>query len=327
MPPRRPGCRERHVRPLHQPEGLHRPRRRRLHLPGPSHLPGPRRQPRDPQLHRRHHRRPTRRSTPARRGRPTTTIRLRLQPPTARSNLRMPPRRPRRSDRHVRAPAPTRRPTPTSPTATTPSRSERPTQAANTDPTPATRSFTVDTDAAQTTINSGPTRPDHQQRSRPSPSAPRPERASNAASTAPAQRPARSHSCTSPKSYTDLADGNYTFQVRATDAASNTDPTPATRSFTVDATAPKTTIDSGPTGTTADTDPDLHLLLRRTGVDLPVQDRQRPLRSLLGAGRLPHHASTRRRPSHLHGPGHRPGIERRGFPGEPGLRGRLLAAP
>ena len=58
-----------------------------------------------------------------------------------------------------------------------------------------------------------------------------------------------------PKSYTDLADGDYTFQVRAIDAASNTDPTPATRSFTVDTAAARTTINSGPSGLTADNDP------------------------------------------------------------------------
>ena len=53
----------------------------------------------------------------------------------------------------------------------------------------------------------------------------------------------------------DLGDGHHTFRVRATDSLSNTDQSPATRSFTVDATPPKTTIDTGPTGTTADTTP------------------------------------------------------------------------
>ncbi len=39
--------------------------------------------------------------------------------------------------------------------------------------------------------------------------------------------------CTSPTSYTNLAAGNYTFAVRAIDAANNVDATPATRTFTV----------------------------------------------------------------------------------------------
>jgi hypothetical protein len=41
-------------------------------------------------------------------------------------------------------------------------------------------------------------------------------------------------SCTSPKSYTDLSEGSHTFEVRATDAAGNIDPTPASRTWTVD---------------------------------------------------------------------------------------------
>ena len=45
-------------------------------------------------------------------------------------------------------------------------------------------------------------------------------------------------SCSSPKDYTDLSDGSHTFQVRATDAAGNVDSTPATLTWTVDATAP-----------------------------------------------------------------------------------------
>jgi hypothetical protein len=40
--------------------------------------------------------------------------------------------------------------------------------------------------------------------------------------------------CTSPKSYASLAPGANTFEVRATDEADNVDPTPATRSFTVE---------------------------------------------------------------------------------------------
>ena len=99
-------------------------------------LLAPDRHARDPQLHRRHH--PARHDDQLRpeRHRPPTTIRASPSQPRARGELRMPARRPRRHDRHVR--------------------------------------------------------PLH-----------------------------------SPRSYTDLADGAHTFQVRATDAAANPDPTPA----------------------------------------------------------------------------------------------------
>jgi hypothetical protein len=45
-------------------------------------------------------------------------------------------------------------------------------------------------------------------------------------------------SCASPYTAAALADGPHSFEVRAIDAAANTDPTPAQRSFTVDSTAP-----------------------------------------------------------------------------------------
>ena len=47
-----------------------------------------------------------------------------------------------------------------------------------------------------------------------------------------------------------LADGPHTFAVRSVLLLAPDD-TPATRSFTVDATPPDTTIDSGPSGTTS----------------------------------------------------------------------------
>ncbi len=62
--------------------------------------------------------------------------------------------------------------------------------------------------------------------------------------------------CSSPQSYTGLAEGNHTFHVRATDAAGNVDPAPATFAWTVDTIAPQTTIDvapSDPSGSSAPT--------------------------------------------------------------------------
>ncbi|MBK8293427.1 MAG: hypothetical protein IPK93_01110 [Solirubrobacterales bacterium] len=55
--------------------------------------------------------------------------------------------------------------------------------------------------------------------------------------------------CLSPKTFTGLAEGSHTAAFRAEDTAGNQDQSPATRTFTVDTTAPVTTIDSGPTGT------------------------------------------------------------------------------
>ena len=59
--------------------------------------------------------------------------------------------------------------------------------------------------------------------------------------------------CVSPTTYTSLADGSYTFQVRAKDAAQNVDPSPAGWTWVVDNVAPNTTIDSHPPATTAET--------------------------------------------------------------------------
>jgi hypothetical protein len=67
--------------------------------------------------------------------------------------------------------------------------------------------------------------------------------------------------CTSPWTTGALSDGPHSVSVRATDAAGNTDASPATRAFTVgtspppDTTAPDTTITSGPAGTTDDGTP------------------------------------------------------------------------
>jgi DNA-binding beta-propeller fold protein YncE len=53
-------------------------------------------------------------------------------------------------------------------------------------------------------------------------------------------------SCSSPHTTTTLADGTHTFEVRATDPADNTDPTPATRTFTVVVSPPDSDGDGVP---------------------------------------------------------------------------------
>lgn len=97
------------------------------------------------------------------------------------------------------------------------------------DRTPAVRTFTVDTVKPQTTIGSGPSGEINE----PSPSF-------TFSSSEPGSFQCRLltpsfSKCASP--YTPaspIADGSYAFQVRARDMAGNLDPTPASRSFTVE---------------------------------------------------------------------------------------------
>jgi RTX calcium-binding nonapeptide repeat (4 copies)/NHL repeat len=119
-----------------------------------------------------------------------------------------------------------------------------------TDPTPAARTFTVDTVPPETTITSGPSG----LTSDPTPAFT--FSSSETGSTFQCKVDSGSFaSCNSPTTTAHLADGMHTFYVRATDAASNTDPTPASQTFTVDVAAPQTTIDSGATGPTDDATP------------------------------------------------------------------------
>jgi uncharacterized protein (TIGR03382 family) len=124
--------------------------------------------------------------------------------------------------------------------------------AGNVDPTPARHDWTVDLTPPDTTVSAGP---------------PRYTNSRNASLQfthvgtetgtvtyrCKLETETLFTACTSPRTYAGLADGTYTFLVRAVDAAGNSDPTPATHVWTVDTTRPTVTIVSGPTGTTRDT--------------------------------------------------------------------------
>lgn len=72
--------------------------------------------------------------------------------------------------------------------------------------------------------------------------------------------------CSDPASHTPsspLADGDYTFRVRATDSAGN--PTTRTRAFSVDTSVPDAQIDSGPSGPTSSASPSFGFSASETG--------------------------------------------------------------
>jgi hypothetical protein len=114
--------------------------------------------------------------------------------------------------------------------------------AGNTDPTPASFTWTVDTGPPETSITVHPSDPSNN----PAPSF-------SFASTETgstfecALDGAAFGGCTSPDGLSGLADGSHTFSVRATDAVGNTDPTPASFTWTVDTSPPDTTITTAPT--------------------------------------------------------------------------------
>lgn len=99
------------------------------------------------------------------------------------------------------------------------------------DATPAGQTFTVDSVAPDTFIGSGPTGT---------------VASTSATFTFTSNEPGTTFQCAldsgafaaCPVSYTGLAQGAHTFSVRATDTAGNVDPSPATRTWTVDTTPP-----------------------------------------------------------------------------------------
>src|SRR4029079_7731033 len=123
-------------------------------------------------------------------------------------------------------------------------------QAGNTDTTPASHTWTVDLTAPNTSIDSTPSSPSND-------TTPTFDFSSSEPGSSFECRVdgGRWNSCTSPHTTGALAEGTHTFDVRATDVAGNTDASPASFTWTIDLTAPNTTIDSGPTNPTNDTTP------------------------------------------------------------------------
>ena len=114
--------------------------------------------------------------------------------------------------------------------------------AGNFDPTAASRTWTVDNTPPDTTIDTGPSGAVG------STSATFTFSSSETGSTFGCTLDGGALSaCTSPTTYTSLAAGAHTFTARATDPAGNPDPTPASRTWTVDLTAPAPPLISSPT--------------------------------------------------------------------------------
>ena len=107
----------------------------------------------------------------------------------------------------------------------------------NPDPTPLSVMFTVDATPPDTSISSGPSGPTND--STPSFGFTSTESPMTFECSVDG---GGFGSCPSPFTPAALADGPHTFAVRAVDAATNTDASPATRNFTVDTAAPDTTI-------------------------------------------------------------------------------------
>jgi hypothetical protein len=124
--------------------------------------------------------------------------------------------------------------------------------AGNADPTPATHSWVIDTSIPDTTIASGPTGFVSSTSATLTFSSPN---AGASATFTCSLDGAPFAPCTSPKSFTGLAQGAHKFRVAVSDTSGNTDPTPAERSWTVDTLAPTVSVTGGPAGPTNDTTP------------------------------------------------------------------------
>lgn len=124
--------------------------------------------------------------------------------------------------------------------------------AGNRDLTPDSRTWTVDTTAPQTVIDSGPSAPTTATAASFNFSSPD----GTATFECKLDDAATWQTCASPQAYgtpIPLGQGQHTFRVRARDPLGNVDSTPATRSWTVDTTGPVTSITGGPQSNTSST--------------------------------------------------------------------------
>src|SRR5206468_2479482 len=134
--------------------------------------------------------------------------------------------------------------------------------AGNTDATPASYTWTVDLTAPDTTIDTSPADPSND--TTPSFTF----SSSESGSTYERRIDGGSwSSCTSPNTISPaLAAGSHTFEARATDAAGNADSSPASYTWTVDLSAPNTTIDTNPADPSNDTTPSFTFSSSESGV-------------------------------------------------------------
>jgi MYXO-CTERM domain-containing protein len=117
----------------------------------------------------------------------------------------------------------------------------------NVDPTPASHTWTIDTTPPETTITSAPAT------ITPETSATFAFTSNDAGATFECTLDGTASACTSPVTYANLPEGAHTFVVRASDAAGNSDYTPATHTWSIDLKAPETTITSAPPDPTPQT--------------------------------------------------------------------------
>ena len=189
----------------------------------------------------------------------------------------------------------------------------------NTDPTPACAASRSTPSAPETQIDSGPSGPTNDASPSFSFSS---EAGASFECRLDSSQEADFQPCSSPKPYGSLPDGSHTFEVRATDSAGNTDPTPASRGFTVDTVRPPDPDQLRPLRADQGRHAVLRLLLR-AGASFQCKLDWRRLCSLQLAEDLQPPA---RRPPHLPGPRHRCGRQHRPHPGRAELHRRHRAA-